>query len=68
MCKSDDKNKRRFTKQNIKAFIKPLKHKSLRIDRKASGMVAFVGFDSENYMKQMLMKDKSFIGMFINFI
>lgn len=57
MCKT---GKRTFTKQNIKAFLKPIKFKSLRIPR-GCRLVAYVGFKTEKQMNQALQKDKSFI-------
>lgn len=58
MCKNDS---RTFTKQAVKAFIKPLKCRTLRIPRNIR-FVAFVGFKKEKEMKQALQKDMSFLG------
>ena len=63
MCKSKQSNSRTFTKKAVKAFLKPLKFKSLRIPKNAR-MVAYVGFKTEKEMKQSLQKDKSFLGMY----
>lgn len=60
MCKSKNKM---FRKKNVKAFLKPLKYKSLRIPQNIK-LVAYVGFQTEKEMKQALQKDKSFLGKF----
>ncbi|KAK8394725.1 hypothetical protein O3P69_005895 [Scylla paramamosain] len=60
MCKTKQSNSRTFTKKAVKAFLKPLKFKSLRIPKNAR-MVAYVGFKTEKEMKQSLQKDKSFL-------
>ena len=63
MCKTKQSNSRTFTKKGVKAFLKPLKFKSLRIPKNVR-MVAYVGFKTEKEMKQSLQKDKSFLGMY----
>lgn len=63
MCKAKQGNSRTFTKKAVKAFLKPLKFKSLRIPKNVR-MVAYVGFKTEKEMKQSLQKDKSFLGMY----
>jgi len=56
-----DKNSTRtFNKKNVKAFLKPLKLRSLRIPRQFR-LVAYVGFKTEKEAKQALQKDKSFL-------
>ncbi|XP_050698872.1 probable RNA-binding protein 19 [Eriocheir sinensis] len=60
MCKAKQSNSRTFTKKSVKAFLKPLKFKSLRIPKNVR-MVAYVGFKTEKEMKQALQKDKSFL-------
>lgn len=62
MCKAKQSSSRTFTKKSVKAFLKPLKFKSLRIPKNVR-MVAYVGFKSEKEMKQALQKDKSFLGL-----
>ncbi|KAG7172026.1 RNA-binding protein 19-like 1 [Homarus americanus] len=59
MCKN--KTKRTFTKKSVKAFLKPLNYKSLRIPNNFR-LVAFVGFGTEKEMIQALQKHKSFLG------
>lgn len=61
MCKAKQSNSRTFTKKSVKAFLKPLRFKSLRIPKNVR-MVAYVGFRTEKEMKQALQKDKSFLG------
>lgn len=60
MCKGKQSKSRTFTKKTIKAFLHPLKFKSLRIP-KSVRMVAYVGFKTEKEMNQSLQKDKSFL-------
>ncbi|XP_076053451.1 putative RNA-binding protein 19 [Oratosquilla oratoria] len=60
MCKAKTNQKRTFNKKSIKAFLQPLKYKSLRIPRNVR-LVAYVGFATEKDMKQALQKDKSFL-------
>lgn len=60
MCKAKANQNRTFSKKNVKAFLRPLKYKSLRIPRNVR-LVAYVGFATEKEMKQALQKDKSFL-------
>lgn len=46
-------------KKHVKQFFKPLKAKSIRVPPKKG--FAFVGFKTENIMKQALMKNKSIL-------
>ncbi|XP_045462313.1 probable RNA-binding protein 19 [Harmonia axyridis] len=47
-------------KKDIKAFLKPLSAKSIRVPRKIHG-IAFVGFKDEKKFKKALLKNKSFL-------
>ncbi|KAK3865844.1 hypothetical protein Pcinc_028586 [Petrolisthes cinctipes] len=58
LCKSEG---RKFTKPAVKAFMKPLKCRSIRIPRNIP-LVTFIGFKKEREMIQALQKDMSFLG------
>ncbi|KAK4315251.1 hypothetical protein Pmani_013522 [Petrolisthes manimaculis] len=58
LCKSEG---RKFTKPAVKAFMKPLKCRSIRIPRNIP-LVTFIGFKKEREMTQALQKDMSFLG------
>lgn len=56
----------KMKKKDLKEFFHPLKPKSFRFPPKRKGF-AYVGFKSEKEMNQALVKNRSLLGMKINF-